>query len=95
MEAGTILGLIAGVLGIMGTIGGFITWLNAQSNKKIANSITAALSPLTYEIKTLNSHLEANSIEHKEFKEVLQEHEDSIHEHDKRITVLERFGGKE
>jgi len=88
------MGLITSALGIMGVVGGFITWLNSQSNKKIANSITAALSPLTYEIKTLNSHLEVNSIEHKEFKETLQEHEDSIHEHDKRIAVLETFGGK-
>jgi len=94
MDVGLIIGLITGVLGIMGAIGGFITWLNSQSNKRIANSITAALSPLTYEIKTLNSHLEVNSIEHKEFKEILQEHEDNIHNHDKRITVLENFGGK-
>lgn len=94
MDAGNVISLITGVFAIMGAVGGFITWLNSQSNKKIASSITAALSPLTFEIKTLNSHLEANGVEHKEFKGVLQEHEDSLHDHETRITVLEKFGGK-
>ena len=94
MDVSLIIGLITSVLGIMGIVGGFITWLNSQSNKRIANSITAALSPLTYEIKTLNSHLEVNSIEHKEFSKMLEEHEDGLHDHDKRITVLEKSGGK-
>lgn len=94
MDASTIIGLITGIFAIMGAVGGFITWLNSQSNKKIASSITAALSPLTFEIKTLNSHLEANGVEHKEFKGVLQEHEECLHDHDKRISILETIGGK-
>lgn len=94
MDAGNVISLITGVFGIAGAIGGFITWLNAQSNKRIANSITEALTPLTYEIKALNTHLEANGVEHKEFKGILEEHEDSLHDHETRITVLEKFGGK-
>lgn len=94
MDVSTIIGLITGIITIMGAIGGFITWLNSQSNKKIASSITAALSPLIYEIKALNTHLEANGEEHKEFKGILEEHEECLHDHDKRITILEQIGGK-
>lgn len=95
MDANTAIGLITGVFGIMGAVGGFITWLNSQSNKRIADSITRALSPLTYEIKALNTHLEANNVEHKEFKGLLDEHEDCLHDHDKRITILEQIGGNQ
>lgn len=90
MDAGNIISLITGVFGIAGTIGGIVTWLSTQNNKRIADSITKAITPLTYEMKTLNSHLEVNSVEHKEFKEKMEEHDDCLHDHDKRITVLEK-----
>ena len=95
MDAGNVISLITGVFGIAGTVGGVVTWLAAKNNAKIADSITKALTPLSYEMKQLNSHLEANNVEHKGFKEVLDEHGDFIHDHDKRITVLEKIGGLE
>lgn len=93
MDAGNVISLITGVLGIAGTVGGVVTWLSARSNAKIADSITKALTPLSYEMKALNTHLEANNVEHKGFREMLKDHEDCIHDHDTRITVLEKIGG--
>lgn len=94
MDFGTIVGIIGGVLGIAGTLGGVVGWLVDKSNKRIADSITQAIIPLTYEMKALNTHLEANNVEHKGFREMLEDHEDCIHDHDKRITILEKIGGK-
>lgn len=94
MDAGNIISLITGVLGVAGAIGGIVTWLSTQNNKRIADSITKALTPLTYEMKSLNSHLEVNIIEHKEFKGMLDEHDDRLNDHDKRIYLLEKFGGE-
>lgn len=94
MDAGNVISLITGVFGIAGAVGGFVTWLNSRSNKRIAESITKALTPLIYEIKALNTHLEANNVEHKEFKGVLEQHEECLHDHDKRIAILETIGGK-
>lgn len=94
MDAGNMIGLITGIFGIAGTVGGVVTWFNNRSNKIIAESIIKALTPITYEIKTLNSHLETNNAEHKTFRELLEEHGDCIHDHDIRITVLEKTGGR-
>ena len=95
MDAGNVISLITGVFGIAGTVGGVVTWLAARNNAKIADSITKALTPLSYEMKELNSHLKANNVEHKEFKEILDEHGECIHDHDKRISILETIGGLE
>ena len=95
MDVNNAISLITGVFGIAGTVGGVVTWLVARNNAKIADSITKALTPLSYEMKELNSHLKAINVEHKEFKEILDEHGDCIHDHDKRITVLEKIGGME
>lgn len=94
MEAQDILNMIIAVLGIAGTIGGFVTRLAVKNSKHIAENITKAITPLSHEIRMLNAHLENNNKEHKEFKEQLEEHEDCLHDHDKRIYVLEKGGLK-
>lgn len=94
MEAQDILNMIIAILGIAGTIGGVVTRISVKNSNQIAENITKALTPISYEIRTLNSHLDNNKVEHKEFKVQLEEHEDCLHDHDKRITVLEKGGPK-
>lgn len=90
MDAQNILNIVATVLGISGIIGGFITRQSLKLNNKIADSIKESLTPITYEIRTLNSHLDTNKEDHKEFKIQLEDHEECLYDHDKRITVLEK-----
>lgn len=94
MSIGNVVSLIAGVFGIMGMVGGFVTWILSRNTNKIEGSITRALTPLTYEIKTLNSHLEVNAAEHKGFRKELDEHGDLLNDHNTRISILENTGGK-
>ena len=90
MDTQNILNIVATVLGISGIIGGFITRQSLKLNNKIADSIKESLTPITYEIRTLNSHLDTNKEDHKEFKIQIEDHEECLHDHDKRITVLEK-----
>jgi len=94
MEAQDILNMIIAIFGIAGTIGGVVTRISVKNSNRIAENITKAITPLSYEIRTLNAHLENNNLEHKDFKEQLEEHEDCLHDHDKRIYVLEKGGLK-
>ena len=90
MEAQDVLNMVATILGIAGIIGGFITKQSLKLNKKIADSLKESLTPIAYEIKALNTHLDTNKEDHKEFKIQLEDHEECLHDHDKRITVLEK-----
>jgi hypothetical protein len=94
MEIQSIIGLISGVFAIIGTAGGFVTWLASKNTQKMASSIERAINPLAFEIRTLNKTLETNAKEHEDFKVVLKEYDDCLGDHETRITVLEKTGGK-
>lgn len=95
-------GEIASQITSITVIGGALIWLynvlvgkpNRELERKVleknARDLKETLDPLTYQIKTLNENLKESQEDRKNIHIELEEHEDRLHSHDKRITVLER-----
>lgn len=96
------IGEIASQITSITIIGGALIWLynvlvgkpNRELERKLleknARDLKETLDPLTYQIKTLNENLKESQEDRKNIHIELEEHEDRLHNHDKRITVLER-----
>jgi len=96
------IGEIASQITSITVIGGALIWLynvlvgkpNRELERKLleknARDLKETLNPLTYQIKTLNENLKESKEDRKNIHIELGEHEDRLHNHDKRITVLER-----
>jgi len=89
VEIGTWLSLVATAFGIIGAMAGAISWLSKKSEDRMGRAIKDALTPLTNQISNLNNNLNESKEDRKNIHLELEEHDDCIKNHDKRITVLE------
>lgn len=58
------------------------------------NAINASITPLTHSIELLNHNLQESRQDRENIHGVLDEHEDTLIDHDKRISFLEREKGE-
>lgn len=61
-----------------------------EAQKKQADHLEKTLMPLTYQIKSLNENLNESKKDREAIHEELEEHEEQLIDHDKRISILER-----
>jgi len=90
-DLGLWLGIIATIMGIIGSMAAAVTWVSQKNEERMGNAIKDALTPLTYELRDLNNNLNDSKEDRKNMHIILDEHDDSLKEHDKRISILERF----
>jgi len=88
-EIGVWLGVIATAIGIIGSMAGAVAWVSQKNEKRMGNAIKDALTPLTYELRDLNNNLNDSKEDRKNMHIILDEHDDKLQDHEKRIYRLE------
>lgn len=89
-DATTYLSFIATLFGVIGSMTAAISWISKKNEERMGRAIKDALSPLTHQMETLNNNLCESKEDRRKIHEELEEHEDKLFDHDKRISLLEK-----
>ena len=96
-----VLGEYASQITSITVIGGALIWIynvligrpNRELERKVSEKnsrdLRETIVPLTYQIRTLNDNLKESQEDRKNIHAELEEHDDRIHNHENRITILE------
>jgi len=83
--------LISIIISIGGSVFGAVVYINKYQNDRLERAIKQALSPVTYQIQSLNTFLADNKEDHHEIHLQLDELDKFVDKHEIRITVLEKL----
>lgn len=86
--------LISIVISIGGSVFGAVVYINKYQNERLEKAIKQATSPLTWEIKSLNTFLADNKEDHKVIHDQLDALDKCVDDHELRITIIEKTKGR-